>query len=112
LRSVRAEGRTEGLTASGAHPEPSAPDRSFAGGRAALLALYGARIEATRRSLPAREVAAAVRAIRDERRAAMQAFASRRSASALAKRTKDAAERFSARLAKSKARDGPEARPS
>jgi hypothetical protein len=53
-----------------------------------------------------------VRAIRDERRAAMQAFASRRSASALAKRTKDAAERFSARLAKSKARDGPEARPS
>jgi ethanolamine ammonia-lyase large subunit len=82
----------------------------FPDGRAALLALYGAKIEALRRSLPTREIAAAVRAIRDERKAAMRALADRRSASGIAQRTKGEAERFSARLAQQKARD--EARPS
>ena len=112
LRPVRTEGHAPGLTAPGAPSAVSAPDRSFSGGRAALLAFYGAKIEVLRRSLPPRDVAAAVRAIRDERQAAMRAFAERRSANGIAKRAKSAAERFSARLAQQKARDGPEIGPS
>ena len=110
LRSVRAEGHAAGpLTGAGT---TSAPETSFKGERAALLALYGAKIEATRRSLPASAVAAAVRAIRDERQAVLRAFAAQRQARTILRREQNAAERFSARLAQPKARDGPEPRPS
>lgn len=53
---------------------------------AAIQALYGAKIEATRRSLPAREIAAAVRAILAEQSAAFRALAERRHAAMRAAR--------------------------
>ena len=46
--------------------------------RRLILAFYGAKIEATRRSLPAREISAAVRAILAEQSAAFRALAERR----------------------------------
>jgi hypothetical protein len=52
---------------------------------AVILSLYGAKIEATRRSLPAREVGAAIRALMDEQRAAMKALAERRHGAAAAR---------------------------
>jgi hypothetical protein len=65
---------------------------------AAIIALYGARIEATRRSLPGRDIAAAVQALHDEQRSALQALAVRKQAAQRAGREQRAAERFSDRL--------------
>jgi len=75
------------------------------------MAFYGARIEATRRSLPAREIAAAVRAIIEERRAAMRVFSNRQKFARVGLRERRAAERFSQRLAQKNARVPRDARP-
>ncbi len=72
---------------------------SFRGARSAILAFYGARIEATRRSLLPRESAAVMRALVDERRAALRALALQKQAAQRAMRERRTAERFSARLA-------------
>jgi hypothetical protein len=55
---------------------------------AVILALYGAKIELTRRSLPAREVSAAVRAILADQSAAFRELAQRRFAAMRAAREK------------------------
>ncbi|WP_156964693.1 hypothetical protein [Methylocapsa aurea] len=81
LRPVRGEG-TGLASRSGI---ASAQGLSFAGEGAGIRALYGAKIEATRRSLPAREIAAAVRALLDEQRAAFRALAERRQAETAAR---------------------------
>jgi hypothetical protein len=54
--------------------------------RATLTAYFSARIEATRRSVPRREVLAAVRALREEQRAAMRALTRRRQQAKIAQR--------------------------
>ena len=76
-----------------------------------MLAFYGAKIEATRRSLPTREIAAAVRAIIEERDAAMRAFSDRQKYARVGLRERRAAERFSQRLAQKNARASRDARP-
>ncbi len=53
---------------------------------AVILALYGAKIELTRRSLPAREINAAVRAILADQSAAFRELAQRRFAAMRAAR--------------------------
>jgi hypothetical protein len=55
--------RKRGLAAVKARDDPG--DLSFESGQEAIRALYGAKIEATRRNLPKREAAAAVRAFRE-----------------------------------------------
>ncbi len=52
--------------------------QEFDSARALLLALYGARIEATRRSMSGRDATAAVRALIEEQRAALRALVERR----------------------------------
>jgi hypothetical protein len=79
LRSIRAE-RT-GLVSRGPGDERAL---SLKGLRAALQAFYGAKIEATRHSVPARDRAAAVRAIIDDRAVALRVLAQMRAASAAA----------------------------
>jgi hypothetical protein len=59
---------------------------SFDGEISALLRLYGARIEATRRTVPKQERAAAVRALREQQRAAMREVTTRRRNTAAARR--------------------------
>ena len=54
-----------------------------------------AKIEATRRNLPRSQVAAAVRALQQERRAHMRALAERKQAAITAQRERVAAERLS-----------------
>ena len=61
---------------------------------AVILALYGAKIELTRRSLPAREISAAVRAILAEQAAAFRELAERRHAAMRAARERRQALRF------------------
>jgi hypothetical protein len=80
---------------------------SLAHARSAIHAFYGAKIEATRRSLPGREIAAAIRAIRDERRAAMRALAARKQAVFLGLRERRRIERFGERMAQQLARAPP-----
>jgi hypothetical protein len=81
--------------------------------RSALMAFYGAKIEATRRSLPAREIGAAIQAIIAEQRAAMRALADRQQAAMQAGREKGQNERHAVREATRRAsadarpRDGP-----
>jgi len=72
-----------------------------------LLGLYAAKIEACRRSLPRREIGAAVRAIIVERSAALRAVAERRKSARLAWRERIAAARFGERLARQNARAPP-----
>ena len=79
LRSVRAEARGLGRPIHGLLA--AEPFASFQGEQAALRALYGAKIEATRRSSThARDLGAALRSLFDERHAAMQELANRRRA--------------------------------
>jgi hypothetical protein len=59
-----------------------------------IVALYGAKIELTRRSLPAREVSAAVRAILAEQSAAFRELAQRRFAAMRAARERRQASRY------------------
>ena len=94
LRSLRAEG-IAGRSRPGGDSRDA--DLAFRGGRATLLALYGAKIEATRRSLPQREIAAALRALRDDRHAALRAFTEHRRAVLKGAREQRRAERFSGR---------------
>jgi hypothetical protein len=81
------------------------------GNRATISALYAAKIEATRRNLPGRDTAAAVRAIVAERRAAMRVIAERRQAALRGIRDRRMAERFSERRARQNARNRADARP-
>ena len=75
----------------------------FRGARAEIVALYAARIEATRRSVAPREITAAVRALVEERRAAVRAVGERQRAAQVAAHERRAAERFSAKLARQSA---------
>lgn len=78
-------------------------DLSFRDARADILARYAARIDAARRTLPAREISAALRALVEERRAAVRAIEEREQAARTAAHERRAAERFSARLARQSA---------
>jgi hypothetical protein len=78
LRSVR--GEETRLASNSASEIASAPDASLDGESATILAFYGAKIALTRRSVPARDVSAAVKAILDEQSAAFRALADRRHA--------------------------------
>ena len=112
LRSLRGEeaaGAGGGVTAPRSGGDAGA-DLSFRGARAAVAALYAAKIEATRRSLPPREIAAALRALVEERRAAMRAIDEHHRAAQAAAHERRDAERFTAKLARQRARA--EARPS
>ncbi len=97
----------------------AAPDLSHLGAeRSAIRSLYAAKIEIMRRSLPRHEIAAAVRAIIDERRAATRALTVRKQSTLRAWRERRDAERFSekqaqqAERAQESARPPPEAKPS
>jgi hypothetical protein len=113
LRPARGEATTA-LAAPRASGDTGAPDASLNGEHAALSAFYGAKIEATRRSLPAREVSAAIRAIFDEQSAAFRALADRRGTASKASRERRHGARFAAREATGRERAGvlPYARPS
>jgi hypothetical protein len=87
-----------GAQSGGGRDDARAVSLAFRGARSALHALYGAKIEATRRSLPGREIAAAVRALVDERRAAIRAVTAARGVAQRVLRERQTAERFSARL--------------
>ena len=108
LRSVRGEAAAGARTGSAARVAAglTAPrgdggvDLLFRGARAEIVATYAAKIEATRRSLPAREIAAAVRALVEERRAAVRAIGERQRAAQTAAHERRDAERFSAKLAR------------
>lgn len=76
LRSLRAEGKD--LMRPGRSPLATEPLASLGSARAALLALYGAKIEATRRSVPRRDLSAALCALFEQQRAALQELAQRR----------------------------------
>jgi hypothetical protein len=65
------------------------------GERSTIVALFAAKIEATRRYLPPAQVAAAVRALQQERRAHMRALAERKQAAITAGRERRVAERLS-----------------
>lgn len=74
LRQVSAAGRERpGLAVEG-----TGADSGVKGDQAAIRGLYAAKIEATRRSLPAHEVDAAIRALLDAQSAAVRAVANRR----------------------------------
>jgi len=80
--------------------------------QALLHAFYGAKIEATRRSLPAREISAAVRAILAEQSAAFRALAERRFAAMRTAREKRLALRQTeGGNSKIERAGGPDARP-
>jgi hypothetical protein len=112
LRPVR--GEATALAAHRARGDPGTPDSPLNGEHAALSAFYSAKIEATRRSLPAREVSAAIRAILDEQSAAFRALADRRGTASRASRERQQGARFAACEATQRDRAGvpPFARPS
>jgi len=70
--------RKRGLAAIKARDDPG--DLLFETEQEAIRAFYGAKIEATRRSLPKREASAAVRALLVEQSLACKALAERRQA--------------------------------
>ncbi len=110
LRQVREE-RT-GLASHRANDAAFAPDTSLQGMRAVILALYGAKIELTRRSLPASEVSAAVRAILAEQSAAFRELAGRRFAAMRAARERRQALHYAeGENSKIERAGGPDARP-
>ncbi len=79
--------------------------------RAEILRSYGAKIDALRRSLPGRDITAAVRTLIDERTGTLKALALRKQVMLRAGREQRAAERFSERLAQhTAARKNSEAR--
>ena len=112
LRPVR--GETTALAAPRARGDPGAPDSSLKGEHALLSAFYGAKIEATRRSLPAREVSAAIRVLLDEQSAAFRALADRRGRASKASRERRQGAQIAAQEATQGERAGfpPTARPS
>jgi hypothetical protein len=75
LRQVRAEAGQSGLGWPGAGDTDAGS--SFAGERSAIHSLFAAKIEVARRTTPARDRAAAIRAIMDEEHGALQAIAER-----------------------------------
>jgi len=112
LRIVRAErvGTEHGINAT------ASPDLSFLGSRSVIRSLYAAKIEIMRRSLPRHEIAAAIRALRDEQHAAMRALTTRKQSTLRAWRELRDAEPFSGRIARRRnerenARAPPEATP-
>jgi hypothetical protein len=108
LRPVRTE--ADAATLAPRDGGRSAPDLSFGAERDAIHALYGAKIEATRRSLPRGQVADAIRAIIDEQRAALRAVTLRRILAKTARRERRATGRHAAFLAQQNARAPPESR--
>jgi hypothetical protein len=76
--------RKRGLAAIKARDDPG--DLLFETEQEAIRAFYGAKIEATRRNLPKREAAAAVRALLDEQGAAFRELAERQQAESRARR--------------------------
>lgn len=103
LRSFRGEGTPFAPPGAGGRgglaTAATGSDLTARGERTALRALYAAKVEATQRCLPQREIAAAVRAVIDDERAAMRALMERQQAAQRAIRERRQAERFSARLA-------------
>jgi hypothetical protein len=73
--------------------------------------LYAAKIEATRRSLPRREIAAAIRTICDDRRAALRAVGESQQAMMRYIRDRRVIERIARKLAEREARAAPGTRP-
>ena len=78
--------------------------------RSVINALYAARIEATRHSVPARDRMAAIRALIQERQAAMRAITERKQSALKAIRERRAAERVRAERAREQKSGRPEAR--
>jgi len=112
LRLARAEPVGVDAGSSGASPL----DLPFLGARSAIRSLYEAKIEITRRSLPRHEIAAAVRALRDEQHAAVRALTAQKQSTLRAWRERLDAERFGDRIVRRRnewenARAPPEATP-
>jgi len=84
LRQVREEGRSAGLNRDHARGDALTRASSFEGERAVMRAFYGAKIEATRNSVPSREIAAAIRALLDEWSVSSRALVERQQARATA----------------------------
>jgi hypothetical protein len=89
------------------------PDLSFQGVRAAIFGTYAARIEVAQRggSGARRDIAALVRAIRNERDAALRAFAQFKASAQAALRDRRAVSRHAEMQAQKNGRMPPEARP-
>jgi len=94
LRSVR--GQADAGSLGPLADDRAGPDLSFRDERSALSSLYAGKIEVLKRNLPAREIAAAIRALLDERSAAFRALGERRQAAATLSERR-AAERFAER---------------
>jgi len=107
LQSLRGEGT--GITSN--LDDANAERLSSRASRSAIGMLYAVKIEATRRSLPRREIAAAIRAICDDRRAALRAIGERQQARMRYLGDRRARERLNARLARRDANAPPEIRP-
>lgn len=80
LRSVRAEGKRADLSASAFASLKSDIAAAFGVERAAIVMFYAARIEAVRRGATPASIAAAIRAIVNERLVALRNLANRRTA--------------------------------
>ena len=102
LRPVRTEADAARLAPRDG--DRAAPDLSFGAERDAIRALYGAKIEATRRSLPRGQVADAIRAIIDEQRAALRAVTLRRILAKTPRRERRATGRHAATFWRSRMR--------
>jgi len=105
---IAARGATSGLSAGrggvssgrGGKSLTGLPRVDSGGEQEAIQGLFAAKIEATRRSLPAHAVSAAIRALLDEQSAAMRAVTIRRQAAKGAARQGRAAARYSDRQAR------------
>jgi hypothetical protein len=103
LRLVRPErdagiNRGAGHDAHGSSDATGPPDLSSLGARSAIRSLYAAKIEIMHRHLPRHEIAAAVRALRDEQHGAMRALSARKQSTLCAWRERRDAARFSEKL--------------
>lgn len=119
VRTPRDAGNDRRAASVTGHGSSTAPELSHLGAeRSAIRSLYAAKIEIMRRSLPRHEIAAAIRALRDEQRAATRALTVRKQSTLRAWRERRDAERFSAKQsgqterAQETARAPPEAKPS
>lgn len=119
VRTPHNASNERGTASAAGHGSNAAPDLSHLGAeRSAIRSLYAAKIEIMRRSLPRHEIAVAIRALRDEQRAATRALTVRKQSTLRAWRERRDAERFSAKQsgqterAQETARAPPEAKPS
>ncbi len=112
LRQVRAAGSVRATSiVRRIGGDAQARSAAFRGARSLLSSLYAARIEATRRSVSGREVAAAIRALLDERAAAFRTLTERRTAARIAARADRDAQRHGDRDDRRQGRWPPEVGP-